>query len=159
MFPWTSAPFCNRTLAGAAALIAALLLSGCGSGDGVSRVPVGGEVSVDGAPMKAGTIRFIPNGATTGPAAVATIKEGKFELPQAEGPVPGSHRVEIEAIDYLDFALDDEQAYAKRAAGGKPMPKNPIPARYNRQSELTAQLPDEGNRELKFQLDTKAGPR
>lgn len=142
-----------RTCTAAAAII--FVTSGCGSGDGLPRVPVGGSVAVDGAPLKSGVVRFIPVGQTTGPAAVATVKQGKFDLPQAEGPVVGTHRVEIEALDYLDFQLDDEQAFAARASAGKPMPKNPIPARFNRQSELTVQLTAHGDRELSFQLDTK----
>ena len=129
--------------------------AGCGAGDSLSRVPVAGLVQVDGAPLQQGLVRFIPIGETKGPAAVASVKDGIFELPKEEGPVPGTHRVEIEALDYLDFALDDEQAYASRIKNGKAIPKNPIPARFNRQSELTVQLTEAGDPELKFQLDTK----
>jgi hypothetical protein len=135
-----------------------LALAGCGGGDDLARVPVAGEVSVDGAPLKSGTIRFIPSAPTAGPAAVATVREGKFELPEAEGPVVGTHRVEIESLDDVGFALDDEQACAARAAKGKPLPKNPIPARFNRQSELTASLTAEGDHELRFELNTKGPP-
>jgi hypothetical protein len=132
-----------------------LALGGCGSGDGLSRVPVGGTVAVDGAPLRAGVVRFIPVGATKGPAAVATVKDGTFELREHEGPVVGTHRVEIEALNYLDFQLDNEQAFAARAASGKPTPRNPIPARFNRESELTVQFSPQGDRDLSFQLDTK----
>ncbi len=139
-------------------LLAGVWVTGCGSKPGPARVPVAGTVSLDGEPVKAGCIRFIPTDATKGPAAVAIIKEGSYELGKTDGPVAGTLRVEIEATDFQEFELDDEKAYAARAVKGKsPLKKNPIPPLYNRNSTLTAQLTAEGNRTLDFPLSSKEG--
>lgn len=137
-------------------LVVLLLMGGCGGPTGPVRGPVAGKVTVGGAPLKSGVIRFLPTGQTNGPAAVATIKEGTYVLDGEAAPVVGTHRVEIEATDYTDFAIDDEKAYAERAAQGKqPIPKNPVAEVYNKQSQLTAQVPQGGNRELDFRLEFK----
>jgi hypothetical protein len=139
-------------------IIASLVIAGCGGSEGPLRGTVAGNVTLDGTPLKSGVIRFIPTGQTKGPAAAATIKEGAYALGRDEGPIVGTHRVEIEATDYTDFAIDDERAYAQRAAQGKPaIPKNPVPEIYNSRSQLTAEVPAEGNQTLDFRLDTKGG--
>lgn len=135
-----------------AAICLVVVAPGCGA-KGPPRVPALGEVAVDGTPLKAGTIRFVPTGETKGPLAVATIRDGHYEFPAAEGPVVGTHRVEIEAIDYYQFALDDEQAFAQHVEKKRrPMPPNPIHQNYNRRSVLTASVTPEGNRQLDFAL-------
>lgn len=134
-------------------------IAGCGKKAGPERVPVAGNVSIDGEPLKSGSIRFIPTAPTKGPAAVAQIKEGAYELGATDGPVPGTLRVEIEATEFQEFELDDEKAYAERATKGKsPLKKNPIPAIYNRNSTLTRNLAAEGDRQLDFALSSKTKP-
>ncbi len=108
---------------------------------------------MDGGGLKAGVIRFLPAGQTRGPAAVATIRDGRYEFSASEAPVAGSHRVEIEAIDYYGFPLDDERSFAERVEKGrKRVPPNPIHANYNRRSMLTAEISFEGKRTLDFPL-------
>lgn len=138
------------------ALLSAFL-AGCGA-DGPPRRPVEGAVAVDGEMLRAGVIRFIPTGETQGPGAVATIKDGFYQLPEAEGPVIGTQRVEIEALDYYGFALDDETAYVQHVErkSGR-MPRNPIHQGYNRQSALTVEVTSEGRQKFDFLLNPK-GP-
>lgn len=137
-------------------LLATSSLAGCSSKSGPDRVAVAGTVSLDGEPIKTGCIRFIPTEATKGPAAVAIIQEGAYSLSNNDGPVAGILRVEIEATNFQDFELDDEEAYADRAAKGKPpLKKNPVPPIYNRNSTLTAQLTTDGNRTFDFPLSSK----
>ena len=72
-------------------------LSGCGKdADGLPRVEVSGEVSKNGSPIKEGRVSFIPEGQTKGPATGAGIVNGRFMIPRAIGPVPGSYRVRVE---------------------------------------------------------------
>ena len=59
-------------------------------------------------------------------------------MDKADGPVVGQNRVEVEGDLNLGFAIDDEAAFAKR--GGRPLPPNPIPAAFNSQSTLTADV-------------------
>jgi hypothetical protein len=139
-------------------LFGLVVLAGCGpSQDGPVRVPVAGAVSLDGAPLGEGFIRFVPIGETKGPAAVGPIKEGVYKLSLNEGPVAGTHRVEIEATGHQDFEVDDERAYAERFEKTKspPFRPNPIPPAYNRRSQLTAKLTAEGSSQLDFALSSR----
>lgn len=138
-------------LCGAVALAAAL---GCGRGEGPQRAAATGSVELDGKPLKAGVVRFIPVGDTQGPAAVATVADGGFELTKSEGPVVGGHRVEIEAIDYFGFALEDEAAFARQIEAAPPAArlKNPVPDAYNRHSTLTAKIEAGKPNPLSFKL-------
>ncbi len=133
-------------------LLAMLFLGGCGSADVLKRVPVSGYVSIDGAPLTVGSIRFVPTDNTKGPAAVATIEDGIYELLPEYGPVLGKHRIEIDAINHQGFDLDDEQSFAKKIEQGQPTPRNPVPESFNRKSGLFIELPEEGKSDLDFRL-------
>lgn len=75
------------------------LLAGCGQ-DRPECVPAAGQVFIDGQPLSAGQIRVIPTDAR---AATGKIdQEGRFTLTtfeQGDGCVPGTHAVEITAVD------------------------------------------------------------
>jgi hypothetical protein len=145
----------RRPLTGTALVVLLLLLAGCGA-EGPVRLPVEGAVAVDGRMLPAGVIRFIPSGDTKGPSAVATIRDGFYELPAEEGPVLGTQRVEIEAIDHLGFALDDEAAYVRHIERGRRgMPPNPIPETYNRRSTLTVTVGEDGRQKFNFDIETE----
>ena len=117
--------------------LVAVFLAGCG-GDAVGRAPIVGQVSIGGQPLANGRIVFVPIAPNEGPAASAAIVNGRYELDQADGPVVGPNRVEIEAD--LGVALDDEVAIAK--LGGR-LPPQPIPPQYNRQSTLVFEVLDD----------------
>ena len=136
------------------AILLSLLAAGCGGEvEGPLRAPVSGTVNVDGRPLESGVIRFIPDGAAGGPAAAAVISGGKYELTGADGPVFGHHRVEIEATNHLDFAIDDERAYAAAVTAGRtPMASNPIPLIYNQRSTLEADVTDGDGHQFDYDL-------
>jgi hypothetical protein len=141
------------------AVLALAIAAGCGGEKGPPRVAVSGSVSLDGQPLSSGVIRFLPTGDTRGPAAAAVIKEGVYELSQSEGPIVGTHRVEIEAADYFGFAIDDEAAFAQNVEK-KPSRalKNPVPEIYNRRSTLSVEVVPDGAQTFDFPL-TSPGPR
>lgn len=112
-------------------------LAGCGTG-GPSRASIAGKVTVGGQPLAAGRILFIPVAPNQGPTTSAAIVAGEYKIPQKEGAVVGQNRVEVEADLNLGFAIDDEAAYAKR--GGRPLPPNPIPPQFNRDSTLVCEV-------------------
>jgi hypothetical protein len=121
-------------------LIAAMITAtaaGCGQ-SGPARAPIQGKITVGGKPLTAGRILFTPVAPTKGPAASARITAGEYKLDKGDGPVVGQNRVEVEGDLNLGFAIDDEAAFAKR--GGRPLPPNPIPAAFNSQSTLTAEV-------------------
>lgn len=117
-------------------MIFGLVLSGCGRTE-VERFPLGGAVQFDGRPMKAGRIMFLPTDSTKGPSASAGVIDGFFEIPKSAGLIPGDYRVEVECELDLGFPIDDDVAFSTNW-GAKPLPRNPVPAKYNRQSELRA---------------------
>jgi hypothetical protein len=122
------------------ALIVALaiaVLAGCGD-SGPIRAPIQGKVIIGGQPLAKGRILFVPDAPNAGPVASAAITAGEYKIPKEEGPVAGKNRVEVEADLNLGFALDDEAAFAKR--GGKPLPPNPIPPQFNRDSQLVVEV-------------------
>lgn len=82
-------------------LIAVLLLTGCGD-NRPHRVPVSGQVLIDGQPLKHGFVRFIPAGAR--PSGGKLDEQGRFTLScfdGEDGAVPGKHQVEISAREML----------------------------------------------------------
>lgn len=109
------------------------LLPGCG-GDG--RVKLEGAVSYDGTPIDNGTITFVPAGGEDAkrPKASARITDGKYAFEADFGPMPGAHRVEV---------TWDKKTGKKVSTGDADMrdeTKQVLPAKYNAQSTLTADL-------------------
>ena len=59
------------------------------------------------------------------------VRDGRYELSEGVGPIVGTHRVEIEAIDYFGFVIDDEAAYTNYALSHRGrLPPNPVPPLY-----------------------------
>lgn len=134
----------------------ALSVIGCGGGGepGLKRAAVEGTITLDGHKLAVGVVKFIPatTGKNVGPAVLATVKDGAFQLPRSDGPVVGKHRVEIESTGHYGFEIDDETAYAKafQEKKGQPLPPNPVPQIYNTKSTLTAEV--KADRENKFEF-------
>lgn len=143
--------------------LALLTAFGCGRSNELERVPVVGEVTLDGLPLIAGQIRLVPKAPKAGPGVMAEIAGGQFVFTSTTGPVAGEHRVEIEATGFTDFAVDDEAAFALtvQRTGRSPFARNPIPAVYNSHSILAASVSGESKQELSFHLHSKPnkGPR
>jgi hypothetical protein len=95
-------------------------------------------VIVGGRPLAKGRILFVPLAPNQGPVTSAAVVAGEYQISETEGAVIGQNRVEVEADLNLSFAIDDEAAYAKR--GGRPLPANPIPPQYNRDSTLVVEV-------------------
>ena len=84
-------------LAAKAALLVATCLAAGGCNDGrPDRVPVSGQVLIDGQPVTFGHVRFVPDGAR--PSGGEIGPDGRFTLTcfdGQDGAVPGKHRVEV----------------------------------------------------------------
>lgn len=78
--------------------LAATVLAGCGPA--VRTVPAGGQVLIDGSPLKTGFVRFV---SADGHTATGQLDaDGKFRLTtftDNDGVVPGQQSVEIIAIE------------------------------------------------------------
>lgn len=118
-------------------LIAAPIMAGCGSG-GPGEYAVTGTVTFDGQPVEQGEIRFLPADMQGTPYA-GQITNGKFECRVTEG----QKRVEINAT----------RESATPAPDGLPNFESYIPAAYNSESKLTAEI--KGNDTLTFDLKSE----
>lgn len=93
----------RRPAAGLAVLfvVAGLWVSGCSDGR-PSRVPVSGQVLIDGKPLAFGYVRFVPDDAR--PSGGDIGPDGRFTLTcfdGSDGAVLGRHRVEVNAREQL----------------------------------------------------------
>jgi len=121
-------------------VLAALpIMAGCG-GDGPAEYPVTGKVMLDGHPVEQGEIRFLPAGMQGTPCA-GQISNGNFECRATEG----QKRVEIYAT----------RESATPAPDGLPNYVSYIPAAYNSQSTLTADIKPKGDNTLTFNLKSQ----
>ena len=129
-------------------------VAGCGGDDdGLDRRAAAGTVTVDGAPLAAGTVVFVPEAGTPGPRTSAAVTGGAFALPASAGPAVGRHRVEIAAADPTAPAADDESAAARLAAAP---PRRPPPPPDD--AGLTAEVAADGPNEFRFELRSRRGP-
>ena len=111
-----------------------IVLSGCGGG----RAAVEGSVTLDGVPVEAGYITFVPIEETAGSGARAKIEKGHYVIDPAGRPVPGVYRVEISA----------RRKTGKKIPIGSPAPLGTmadeeveaVPARYNKESKVRREL-------------------
>jgi hypothetical protein len=135
--------------------------SGCGGGDGLPRRAVSGTVTLDGQPLDKGLITFTPaGGGGDSTSAAAAVADGSFAVAKDVGLVPGKYRVAVSVMKevrtkaskkkQVDNATGEEiDAFDTTAT------KESLPARYNAQSELTADVTDAGPNEFSFPLSSK----
>jgi hypothetical protein len=139
-------------------LALSVALVGCGSGP--KRNKVSGTVKYKGVPVTAGTITFLTDQGSA--AGGAPIKDGVFEIPQATGLASGSYKVTISYPDPKGAGAAAKEGEAPgvgdpagKQADGIPDPrpvKDLLPAKYNRETELKADIKDGEPNELTFDL-------
>jgi len=111
---------------------------------------VSGSVTLDEKPLAEGMIQFTPEDGK-GLAAGSLIQQGEYRLPNPPGLAPGRYRVSITA----------QGGSAARADAppdidlGRPGVKDPIPARYNQQTTLHADVTANGSNAFPFDLSSK----
>ena len=124
-----------------------LLLAGCGSES--DRSSLEGTVTLNGQPLAEGSIALRPLPGTRGPTAGGKITNGTFAILPEQGTFAGTFRVEITASrktgkqtkdTMLGIMVDDYERI--------------IPDRYNRQSELTAEVTEDGPNHFEFTLSS-----
>jgi len=76
-----------------ACVLALVLCEGCR--DEGTRVPVSGTVTQNGQPIQEGRIMFAPAEGTNGPAAGASIQNGRYRIPASEGPGTGDYVISV----------------------------------------------------------------
>jgi len=127
--------------------VALLALIGC-SGES-DRQSLEGTVTLDGEPLSEGAITFRPMPGTEGPTAGGPIRDGQFSIASDQGTFAGTFRVEISAHKKTGRKIPG-------ALGGEvDETVSIIPERYNRQSELTADVEKGAANEFEFELTAR----
>ena len=128
-------------------ILGLLTFSGCSD---KRRQSINGSVNFDGQPMKEGSIRFIPLKGTSGPTAGAPIIDGKFTIDESKGTFAGRFRVEIVAKRPTGKTtynpVTEEEAQIREPY---------VPARYNAESELVANIKAGEPNHLEYNLTSK----
>jgi hypothetical protein len=130
-------------------------VAGCGHPSGPPRAAVHGEVILDESPLKSGVIRFVPTGATKGPVALATIKDGRYDLSLCDGPALGDNAVEIvPGIDEnpLDGATDIRAAWAEYAKTTARNRERATPKKIKSSSDLKVHVQAKAKNTFDFTL-------
>lgn len=119
------------------------VLGGCDSGRRAepTKFPVSGSVTIDGKPLVQGVVYF--KTIATGALDSAEVKDGKFQGKAQQG----ERRVEVCSYEKLPANANDPMS--------SDLQKNTIPARYNTESKLTANVTPNGPNEFEFKLTSK----
>ena len=113
-----------------------VLLSGCGGGD---TRPVTGSVTMDGEPLGKVIITYYPMEGGRTNSISETNDQGEYVLrytSKAKGAIPGKYKVLI--------------SKTKKQPNG--IEKELLPLRYNRKSELVAEVTSSGDNVFNFDL-------
>lgn len=132
------------------ASVAMMTTSGCGPRS--DRLQVSGAVTLDGAPLDGGTIRFTSVGAEKVTASGAMIRQGHYMVPQEHGLRPGTYHLEISAPD-----ADAPKIIVRDTPGGPGIPTAPerIPPEYNSDSKKTIEVTADGDNVFDFEISGK----
>lgn len=130
----------TNSLCVAIAICSSALLAGCGTSEKLPDLgQVHGAVTLDGAPLANARVSFSPD--VGPPSAAVTDAEGKYVLRSkvgTAGAALGSHKVEISTDLNGTMRPEDEK----------------VPAKYNRQTTLTANI-QKGDNTVDFPLTSK----
>ncbi len=142
-----------------------LICAGCGE-SGPRLYPVSGTVKLDGTPKPKLMVTFTPIEGGTPIAVGQTNEKGEYTLRTnaRKGAVQGQHKV---AITTIHEAVEEPKVQSNAPSGSadymnqaniRPqefkLPKELIPAKYNKNSELVRDV-DGGNAVIDFELTTK----
>ncbi len=120
-------------------LIGSIVPVGCSGNWGT----VSGTVTLDGTPLREGTITFHPQG--EGPTAYGKVRDGSFTIRtgQKEGLLPGKYKVTIAHMTIPESGSSEKAKFL-------------TPERYSRPetSGLEADV-NSGDNNLKFEMTTK----
>lgn len=135
----------------AGSLLAVVACVGCGPK--TDRLPITGKVSLDGAPLDSGSIRFNSQPGEPLRSAGAMIHNGGYEIPVEKGLLPGVYIVQISS--------PDTNAPPIMIGGENGSPRFPvaperIPPEYSEGSDKTVELTRESSGEFNFDLTSAA---
>lgn len=152
----------QREFVSAGMLLLVVISSGCAKSDEWPRMPLSGQITLDGVPLESGQLTLFPIDGTKGPAAGAEIKDGAFSIAKYEGPVIGKHRVEIRSVQKTGRQVPSPSAVEGDGvfAEGTMVEEyaDVIPKRYNTYSELEIEIHASKPNEVTFPLTSTDPP-
>jgi hypothetical protein len=125
----------------------AILVCMVGCGPKSDLLGVSGEVSLDGTPLKSGSIQLTSVGSENVSATGGRIRDGQYDIPQAQGLLPGKYQVSINAVD--------ENAPPDTSGPGGPVARELIPEEYNVNSQKMVDVTVDGENHFVFDIQTK----
>ena len=113
-------------------------------------------MTVDGAPMSKGVIKFVPASGVRGPEVAADVTDGRFAFDTTNGPVAGEYKVEVYLDQPLPVGLDDPEKYVQLGGprGKVAAPPNPVHPIFNVQTTLRIRVAADSADELVFAVKT-----
>jgi hypothetical protein len=124
---------------------------GCGQSNPLGRVAVSGKITLDGHPLPPeGSIRFIPEKSSGIQTGAPVDANGEYHIENLKGLPPGKYRVQISSTE------KPKAAPAIPGSGGMPPPAiERLPAKYNSDTTLTAEVSLAEPARFDFDLKTK----
>jgi hypothetical protein len=145
----------SRRVAGScvAGFVLILIFCGCGGQEGPATVTVTGSVSLDGKPVSSGQI-ILNDVAGNEKAYAGIIKDGTFSFPSTVGQkkVSISSPQEVAGSSTIVGGIPGDPVSAENPA---PQILESIPAKYNEQTELIADVTTAGDNTFPFELTSK----
>ena len=130
-------------LTGAILILALFALNGCGP-DVETEYPVKGTVTLDGAPLADGEVYFRDEAAAKG--STMKVQNGQFE---------GKSEAGTYTVQVVSLREEAAKADATGYVPDGPIKVNIIPAQYNTNSKMTAEVKTSGPNEYKFEVTSK----
>lgn len=145
--------FATSTAPAALASVVLIMFAGC-SHDPLARQEVSGNVTLDGAPLAHGSVRFEPlrdaaNSEATVITAGAVVQNGSYRIPREVGLPPGKYRVAISAPSQASPAPPSMDTEANVKVDEL------IPAEYNANSKLEVEVGTDKPNEFNFDIKSK----
>jgi len=135
------------------AVMIAVATVGCGGGGPPSgRLPISGDVTLDGQPLDQGAIQFEPFDKTSKLNAGGVITNGKFQIATEQGLPPGKYKVVINSVP-----KDTRKAEDIMNNPGEP-PAERIAAKYNTESAEVVEVVG-GGKKNQFSFKTESAAK
>lgn len=136
---------CRFSYRGLVLAVLVFVTAGCDSGGKLK--PVSGTVTYKGEPLDTGTVTFMSINPPA-QAGGALVTNGKFKIAAPNGLEPGTYRVLISSPKGVGQRTPEQIAAGASAPG-----KERIPASYNTESKLTAEVTQSGPNEFSWSID------
>jgi hypothetical protein len=127
-------------------ILGLLLAAGCGKPSN-GRLAISGNVTLDGAPLDQGVITFTHVDRKL-PSSGGMIINGEYQIPDGKGLLPGTYNVTIDSAD-------ENNEGGNAGPYTMVIPRSKIPAQYNTETILKADVTSDGDNFFVFELSTR----